>query len=179
MPARSLSLLSLLPLCGCITTTVVNIGQKSALEKQLMGETDPLSEEELLVASVRATGGVHAGSEDDLTSRALAARRRQLFNRDDIDDLKAAGCLGEALKALIAGHTCEKIKSPDTLKLRDRLVGEENADRSAIIDWAVSVDPVLTRADRPQVEALFHRLLLTRAKPGELVQEADGSWAKR
>ena len=70
MPARSLSLLSLLPLCGCITTTVVNIGQKSALEKQLMGETDPLSEEELLVASVRATGGVHAGSEDDLTSRA-------------------------------------------------------------------------------------------------------------
>ena len=179
MPIRTLLLLMLAMTDGCITTTVVNIGQKSSLEKQLMGETEPLSEDELLVASVRDLSGPEAAAEDALTQKAVAARRRQLFNRDDLDELKALGCLGEALKGLLMGRPCDKIKDLEAARLRDRMVEEENADRNAIIDWAVSVDPVLTRADRPQVEELYHRLLLERAKSGEPFQAPDGSWTRR
>jgi uncharacterized protein YdbL (DUF1318 family) len=180
VPARA-TLLLLLPALtsGCITTTVVNIGQKSSLEKQLMGETEPLNEDELLVASVRDLTSPEASATDALTQRALAARKRQLFNRDDIDELRAAGCLGEALKGMLAGRPCDTLKDADATKLRERMIEEENADRNAIIDWAVSVDPVLTRTDRPQVEELYHRLLLERAKPGELFQAPDGSWTRR
>jgi uncharacterized protein YdbL (DUF1318 family) len=180
VPTKAL-LLFVLPLVasGCISTTVVNIGQKSSLEKQLMGETEPLSEDELLVASVRDVGSPEAAAGDALTQKAMAARRRQLFNRDDVDELKQAGCLGEALKGVLATRPCDKVKDADAAKLRDRMIEEENADRSAIIDWAVSVDPVLTRADRPQVEELYHRLLLERAKPGEQHQAADRSWTQR
>jgi uncharacterized protein YdbL (DUF1318 family) len=180
VPARALFLLVLPVLSGgCITTTVVNIGQKSSLEKQLMGETEPLSDEELLVASVRDLTSPEAEATDAVTQKAMAARRRQLFNRDDLDELKAAGCLGEALRAVLTGRPCDKVKEADAAKLKDRMIEEENADRNAIIDWAVKVDPVLTRADRPQVEELYHRLLLERAKPGEMFQAPDGSWTKR
>lgn len=165
---------------ACLTTKIVNIGQKTSLENQLMGEAEPLTEEQLLAASVRAQGtGVHAGSMDDVQSRAIAARRRQLFNRDDVDELKAAGCLGEALGATIVRRPCSAGSEPATRDLLDRLVQEENADRSAIVDWAVAVDPVLTPADRPQVVALYHRLAVDRSKAGCWVQSEDGGWTQR
>jgi hypothetical protein len=165
---------------ACLTTKIVNIGQKTSLENQLMGEAEPLTEEQLLAASVRAGGsGVHAGSADDLQSRAIAARRRQLFNRDDVDDLKAAGCLGEALGARIARRPCDNASEAETSDLLDRLIEEENADRSAIIDWALGIDPVLTPADRPQVVALYHQLVVERSTAGSWVQREDGRWTRR
>ncbi|MBI5508425.1 MAG: hypothetical protein HY903_06715 [Deltaproteobacteria bacterium] len=180
MPVRSLILVVLAaPVPACISTNVIPVGQKTSLEKQLMGEVEPLTEEELLVASVRAGPGVELGSQDDLSRKAIAARRRQLFNRDDIDELKTAGCLAEGKSARLVARPCDKVSDPEALALRERVVGEENADRQAVIDWAISVDPVLTRADRPQIEALFTELLHEGARPGDLVEESDGSFTKR
>jgi len=161
--------------CG-IKTNQVTIGQKTSLEKQLMGEVEPLTEEEMLVSSVRAPGGVQAGSQDDLQTRAIAARRRQLFNRDDVDELKASGCLGEARKAVLVKRTCTDGESAD---LRDQLLVQENADRRAIIDWALAADPILTATDRPQVVDIYGRLLRERARPGDWLQDDGGSWRQR
>ncbi|OGQ91187.1 MAG: hypothetical protein A2289_19710 [Deltaproteobacteria bacterium RIFOXYA12_FULL_58_15] len=164
--------------CGIKTNQIV-IGQKTTLEKQLMGEAEPLSEEQMLVASVRSRGGgVHAGSADDLQSRAIAARRRQLYNRDDIGDLKVAGCLGEARGAILTIRPCDA-PSEDLILLRKTLIDQENADRRAIIDWAIGIDPVLTVADRPQIVELYHRLILERAHPGDWYEGTDGTWAKK
>jgi hypothetical protein len=164
---------------GCISTIPVNIGQKTSLEKQLMGEVEPLSEEQILASSVRAPNGVGVGSQDDLQARAVAARRRQLFNRDDVDELKAAGCLAEGAAARLVARPCDKAAQPEVAALLARLGTQENADRDAIIDWAVSVDPVLTQSDRSQVVALYYRLLLDQARPGDWVQEKNGGWVRR
>jgi hypothetical protein len=162
--------------CG-IKTNQVTIGQKTSLEKQLMGEVEPLTEEEMLVSSVRASGGVQAGSQDDLQSRAIAARRRQLFNRDDIDEFKTAGCLGEGRQALVVQRSCTT--DDESASLRDRVLREENADRQAIIDWALAADPVLTSSDRPQVVDIYSRLLRERARPGDWLQNNDDAWRQR
>ncbi len=162
--------------CG-IRTNQVTIGQKTSLEKQLMGEVEPLTEEEMLAASVRAPGGVHAGSRDALQTRAVAARRRQLFNRDDLHELKANGCLGEAAGAALVARACRSDEA--TERLRQRLLREENADRQAIIDWALDVDPILTAADRPQAVELYGRLVRERARPGDWLQDDDGTWRQR
>ena len=179
MPTRAILFVPVISVCSCISNTVVNIGQKSSLERQLMGEVEPLTETELLVASVRESGSPTLTAQDEPLSRALAARRRQLFNRDDVEELKTAGCLGEAADGRLVTRSCEKSKAAEIATLSARVVDEENADRSAIIDWALGVDPVLTRSDRPQVVALYHRLVVDRAKPGEWLQQADGSWAQR
>jgi hypothetical protein len=160
--------------CG-IKTNQVTIGQKTSLEMQLMGEVEPLSEEELLVSSVRAAGGATVGSPEDLQVRAIAARRRQLFNRDDVDDLKQRGCLAEGRRAELVARQC----TGELENLRDRLLRQENADRGTIIDWAVAADPVLTTSDRAQVVQIYGRLLRARARPGDWLQEDSGTWRQR
>lgn len=160
--------------CG-IKTNQVAIGQKTSLEKQLMGEVEPLTEEEMLVSSVRAPGGVQAGSQDDLQTRAIAARRRQLFNRDDIDELKRNECVGEGKGAALVVRDCASVDAD----LREKLLRQENTDRQAIIDWALASDPILTATDRPQVVEIYGRLLQERARPGDWLQADDGTWRQR
>jgi hypothetical protein len=166
----------LLLLSGCFTVHSVNIGTKTSLEKQLIGELEPLSEEELLAASIRASDEAMLAPVDELQARAVAARRRQLFNRDDIDELKASGCLGEARKAELVARPC---KDAEAKERSDKLLSEENADRAVIIEWAVATDSSLTERDRGEVVEVYRRLLLERAQPGHWVQNDDGSWKQR
>lgn len=163
---------------ACFQVTTVNIGQKTSLEHQLVGELEPLTEEELLAASVRAAGGAAGGAMSELRQRAIAARRRQLFNRDDIEEHKKMGCLGEALAAQLVSRPCASL-GPVQARLRDRIVQEENQDRNAIIDWLVAADPVLTPTDRPEVVAVYRRLLFERSRPGDWMQEAGDTWVQR
>lgn len=163
---------------ACISNTVVNIGQKSSLEKQLMGEVEPLTEEEMLIVSVRASG-MGTTSRDDLAGQALAARRRQLFNRDDVEELKGLGCLAEGRQGRLVEHECSARNEAELMTRLTRMVAEENADRSALLDWAISTDPVLTRADRGQLEEMLGRLFSERAKAGDWLEQPDGSFKQK
>lgn len=162
---------------GCIRTNSVTIGRKTDLERQLMGRLEPLSEEELLASSVRDSENESSRSESgalqELEGRAIAARRRQLFNRDDLRALASAGCVGEATKGTLESRPCD---GSELLEIRDRLVAEENADRSAILDWAIEAEAGLTPGDRPDLMRMYHTLRVERAGVGTPVQSDDGSW---
>jgi hypothetical protein len=172
-------LTGLLALTGCVTVYSVNIGTKTSLEKQLIGELEPLSEEELLAASVRTSGSGAFVPMDQLQAKALSARRRQLFNRDDLDELKAWGCAGESLQGLIEARPCKKDDDAAIKERLARIVGEENADRTSVIDWAVTTDSTLTERDRPEVVQVYKKLLHERARPGDWVQSDEGGWKQR
>jgi hypothetical protein len=165
--------------CGLVRVTTVNIGQKTSLERQLIGELEPLSEEEILAASVRAANSTGDLAADDLMQRAVAARQRQLFNRDDIDELKAAGCLGEGPRTELLWRECELGSDPEVQSRGARLVNEENADRAAVIDWVLATDPVLTPSDREQVVQIYSRLLLQNTKAGQWTKSEDGAWTQK
>jgi uncharacterized protein YdbL (DUF1318 family) len=176
----SLFAIALLAMACTITTRPVNIGTKTALEHQLMGELEPLTDEELLAASVRTPPSGPAATDglDSKQATAMAARRRQVFNRDDIDELRAKGCVGEAKNATIAVRDCDTQGDQSLPARRDRLVSEENADRQAILDWVASSDESFSGAGRAQLVDMYHRLLLDRVKPGEWIEGANG-WAKK
>lgn len=162
-----------------ITTRPVNIGTKTALERQLMGELEPLTDEELLAASVRApTSGPDAAGLDTTQAYAMAARRRQVFNRDEIDELRAQGCVGETKDATLQARDCPTTSDPEVSARRTRLIGEENADRQAIVDWVASSDESYSGAGRNQLVDMYHRLLVEHVKPGEWIEGANG-WVKR
>lgn len=168
--------LSALAACT-ITTRPVNIGTKTALERQLMGQLEPLSEEQLLAASVRAPSRDpnHSGL-DTNQAYAMAARRRQVFNKDEVNELKAQGCLGEAKDATLTVRPCDL--TPEVTARRDRLQAEENADRAAILDWVASSDESYSGSGRGQLIAMYHRLLVEAARSGDWV-EGDSGWTKR
>jgi hypothetical protein len=177
---KILSTLALLSVACTITTRPVNIGTKTALEHQLMGELEPLTDEELLASSVRAppTGPDAAEGLDTRQAFAMAARRRQVFNRDDIDELRGKGCVGEAKDATLAVRDCDMHGDQTQSALRTRLISEENADRKAILDWVASSDESYAGAGRSQLVDMYHRLLVENVKAGEWVEDNKG-WAKK
>jgi uncharacterized protein YdbL (DUF1318 family) len=142
-----------------------------------MGELEPLSDEQLLAASVRApSDNPEIGGLETSQAYAMAARRRQVFNRDEVDELKARGCLGEAKNATLAARDCNA--GGEEAVRRDRLIAEENADREAILEWVATSDATFAGNGRGQLVDMYHRLLAERAKPGEWVEGAGG-WAKK
>ena len=157
-------------LCNC-TITTVNIPQKTALENQLIGEMAPLSEEELLLASVRSGENSRSAS----IQPVVAARRRQLFNRDDIVEFKQGGCLGESQRAALVALKCNR-DDASSLTLIAKLVEQENADRNTLITWFITRDPTLAPTDRDQVVQIYHQLLLKQSPVGTPIQEEENSW---
>ena len=169
------SLTPLLLLCSC-TITTINISQKTALENQLLGEMAPLSEEELLIASVR---GNNEQPPLPVMAPAIAARRRQLFNRDDTHEYKVAQCVGEALSSLLVSRPCSLRTTPTYEKRLARIIEEENHDRKILVSWMIANDLTLTPADRPQIEKIYHDLLLRNSPKGTLSETREGTWSSK
>ncbi len=166
----SLLFLPALVLCApSCTITTVNVSQKTALENQLLGQMAPLSEEELLITSVRSDSPAASVS----TEPAVAARRRQLFNRDDTDELKRAGCLGEALNAQLVVRACSQTDLQERL---ETLATEENQDRAVLLAWFIAKDPTMTPSDKEQLRAIYHRLLVLHSPTGTPCEGPSGSW---
>lgn len=176
---RLKAILALLCTTACFTLNTVNVGQKTSLEKQLMGDVTPLSDEELLAASVRAGPAVTEAALLAMQENALRARERQLFNRDDIRSLKTQGCLGEGLQAQLKARPCsgDKTANSQVKTLRDRLVYEENADRTTLIAWARGLSTQASSEN--DIVIAYHRLLLESALPGDAVEQDNGAWTTR
>jgi hypothetical protein len=161
---------------SCITTTTVNIGRKTSLERQLMGRFEPLTEEEIIKSSIRTALENGKAKYIDLQQGALNARRRQLFNRNELDDFKQAGCVGEGNLALLVNRPCTRYPEGLNRKALERLIHQENDDRNRLIDWAIDQDRVFTPGNRVEVVKLYHQMLLSRLKHGIWYQDDGGQW---
>ena len=162
MKSTIVALLSLGLSWSCVRITTVNVGQKTSLERQLIGNFEPLTDDEILVATVRAKHGMSVAAGDEV-QRVLAARRRQLFNEDDISRLQEAGCTEETEDATLSVRDC----SPEDavlLEIQKRVIEEENQDRATIIDWALRRDPSLTPGDRDKVVKIYAAYLRDRRR---------------
>lgn len=178
-PAKLCFTFGLLCLTGtwqCFSVTTVNIGSKTSLERQLMGELEQWQAEELSSLAVRAGTSndkdvLHVGD-----SLLLQCRARQIFRQDDILALKQAGCVGESLAGTLLARPC--IRAPDEPlgQLSSQLVAEENADRMQL--WA------LLQQQRPQFQALpleqlgqlYGQYLAATARPGDYYLNAGQQW---
>jgi uncharacterized protein YdbL (DUF1318 family) len=173
---------------GCVSAKINVVDERTALENQILGQYEELDRELLLVASVRAaptpasatpTGEV-AGPGLPAISRlrdeALRARQTQQFNRDDLDELKGKGCLGEGGDGLLAPRDCEAAGGPAVAERIARLVETENQARRSILRYVLASSPDLTEQDLPKLTAAWSRLAREQARPGEWIQDPAGEW---
>jgi hypothetical protein len=170
--------LALLSLSACINIRLVNVGQKTAFERQLVGTYEELDGDLALVSSMRGESAkiLSPATGTDLKARAMAARRRQLFNRDDIVELKRQGCLAENNAGVLEGRPCDATKNDEVAKRNQRMLAQENEDREAIIELAVQLDTSLTPADIPALHKVYAQLMRSQAEKGMWVQQDDNSW---
>ena len=163
---------------GCFTIKTVNISQKTSLEHQLMGSFEPLTEEEMLLGSVRDEALLLGSQELSQDKIALQARRRQLFNRDDVNTFKQQGCLGEANKGKLVIRACQQNAAEQT-ELITKILEEETQDRESIVNWVISQHDHLQESHRTQVIDIYREFILSRSPKGTPFQSADGTWAQK
>ena len=189
--AAAVCLTCALGLAGCTLADVkVNVAsERTSLENQILGSYNSLSEETLLVASVRGVdplGRIQAPPKKSQEQQdAIAAMQVLSFHADDVDAFKRLGWVGEDNQGLLKSFGLTRDKTPDELKdfaaryrqqEFDSVLREVNAAREVVMRRAIETNAQLTRADLPKVRAVFAKLAADTSQPGDRLQNPDGSW---
>ncbi|MBN2498832.1 MAG: DUF1318 domain-containing protein [Deltaproteobacteria bacterium] len=168
---------------GCVKARINVVDERTALENQILGSYEELDQDLQLVASVRAVDESGDRKEmprfSEIRKQAIQARQTQQFQLDDIEELKAAGCLGEAYDGKLAARDCPQRSEPTVQARIERLIEAENAAREVLLQFVVTTSPDLTQDDAAQVRSAYARMNRERARPGQWIQSSDGSWARK
>ena len=168
--------------CGGPLVGVTVVDERTALENQVLGTYEELNQEVLLVASVRyidPKGQLQKAPEiPQGKKRVIRALQRASFNKDDIDQYKAQGVLGENNQGGITLLASDQV-APGQLPFVQSLVQEENADRDIVMRRVIETNEKLSEKDWPRVKKMFAALNRDKALPGSMVQSDDGKWAKK
>ena len=177
---------------GCTLAKVdVNVvSERSALENQVLGSYNALSEDVLLVASVRGvspTGKLDAPAKRSPEHREAAQALENLaFHADDVDALKRLGWVGENLEGTLTPFPREM---PEKLaaelkgfaaRMQEgefrQVVAEVNRAREILMLRVVQTNENFTAKDLPAIRRVFARINRQGSAPGSRVQEDDGRW---
>lgn len=179
-------------LAGCTLAKVdVNVvSERTSLENQVLGTYNSLSEDMLLVASVRGvspTGTIDAPPRH--TPEQVDATRAMetiAFHADDVDTFKRFGWVGENQEGLLTAFARETPKvSTEELKSFaanyseaefQQVVKEVNQSREILMMRVIQTNENFTINDLPAIRKVFARLNRQNSAPGTRIQTADGRW---
>jgi uncharacterized protein YdbL (DUF1318 family) len=169
------------------------VGERTSLENQVLGTYNSLSEELLLVASVRGvspTGTIgtppRRSPEQQDATRALETIA---FHADDLDAFKRLGWVGENREGLISPFPRElpknlprELQSFATLYTEAefrQVIDEVNQSRSLLMQRVVQTNENFTSRDLPAIRRVFAGINRQNSAPGTRVQADDGTWGSR
>ena len=191
----SIALALALLVSGCTLAKVdVNVvSERTSLENQVLGTYNALSEDVLLVASVRGvspTGKVETPPKHSPEQQEAAQALETIaFHADDVDTMKRLGWVGENLEGTLTPFAREvPEKAPADLKAFAarysegefrQVVGEVNRSREVLMNRVVRTNENFTAADLPAIRKVFARINRQNSAPGTRVQQDDGAWGAR
>lgn len=177
---KYLACCSVLVLLSC-TIKIPDIkitGEKTALENQILGEYNKVKEDAWMMASERGSGKVEIPKDK---KEIIEAIRNRDFNKDDVDEFKINGLIGEKPNGLIGiadSSALLKLKENDK-RLLDKVFAEENRDRSIIIKRITEVNTDFQAAGKGEVEKAFYSMNLEESPKGTYYLNPKGIWEKK
>jgi hypothetical protein len=189
-PYYFLGLLVLL-LFGCTLAQVEVsvVSERTALENQVLGSYNALSQEVLLVASVRGVDPMGRIQTPPRRSKdyqdATASMQTLAFHADDLEAFKRLGWVGENNEGLLTPFPMNKDRIPEDLKtFANRYQKEEfnivleevNTAREVIMRRVVEINDDFSMEDLPKIRRVFGKINRENALQGEKIQTEDGSW---
>lgn len=185
--------LSLVLISGCTLAKVdvKVVSERTSLENQVLGSYNSLSEDLLLVASVRGvspTGKIESAparsQEQQDASRALET---VAFHADDLENFKRLGWAGENRDGLITPFPRELPKSltPELKAFASlyseqefqQVLSEVNRAREVLMLRVIQTNENFSAQDLPAIRKVFAKLNRQNSAPGTRVQAEDGSWS--
>ncbi len=176
-----LAVLSACIISGCaIQTPEVRItGEKTALENQILGHYARLEEEVWMLVSYRSPDGTEQTFSQE-RRQMLEAMRNRMFNRDDVEEFKNDGVVGEALTGLLEIRSTSSYEQDDIYRRRvDTVVGEENRDRQVIMVRIVELETDLDTRESARIAVVFARLNQEGSPKGTWIEVSEGRWERK
>ncbi|MFO7985132.1 MAG: DUF1318 domain-containing protein [Desulfatiglandaceae bacterium] len=190
---RNIHLIPLLTLFifGCTLADVrVNVvSERTALENQVLGAYNSLSEDVLLVASVRGVDPFGRIETPPRRSRAhqnaVEAIQTLSFHADDVDAFKRLRWVGENNQGLLTAFSMNKENVPDDLaefaarypqEEFNSVVNQVNEARGVVMQRVVETNETFTMKDLPTIGKVFGRINRDNALQGEKIQSESGAW---
>ncbi len=180
--------LALAALGGCggplLGVNLFVVGERSSLEKQVLGSYRALHSDFEAFGSVRGVdefGRVReAPRVTDSKRAALRALQNQAYNQDDIRAFLQEGLVGEAKDGRLVIFEERLAQEPaDRQAFTRAVVEEENADREILIRRLMETTPDVSAGDEARVRAVFASLNRDNAPAGARIQTEDGEWSTK
>lgn len=166
--------------CSIHTPEVKFTGEKTALENQILGTYSQVQEDMWMVASVRAANPDSQVTLSEEKRAVLAAMQNREFNKDDVEEFKRDGAIGENNKGLLELRPLERLQKDQAYrKLVEQIVAEENRDRQIVLKRITAINPAVQSAEPAEVEKAFAQLQRDGAKPGDWLQAPSGEWLRK
>ena len=166
--------------CSVKAPEVTLTGEKTALENQVIGTYELIKGDTWMVASTRGANETTSEKMSVDKRKVLEAYQNREFNKDDIDEFKRDGVLGENRNGLVEIRETEKYKTDQQYQQRvDDIVGEENRDREIIYARVIQVNEAAANAGQKKVNEIFAKLNYDASEPGTWLQLTDGTWVKK
>ena len=174
---------------GLVGTQVEVKGSQRSMEEQVMGAFDQVGTEVYVLAGVRSVDPVSGAPKPpppmtESESKALAARRRMEFNRDDVLSFERQAVAGESNDGLVVTFpdAMDKLKAADLRRynLVTDVVREENEDRAVVMQRIADTNPALAGDQGlAQVRSILASRYRQDAEPGMKVQLPTGVWTTK
>ena len=170
--------------CLIIPPPITLTGEKTAIEKQIIGEYRELEKDAWIVSSVNTNvknGGEKSGASggDIILLKAMKVRE---FHETKIRKYKDEGAIGEANSGLITYKSAPKYDENKELKqILSAVIEEENKARMTIFERTL----VKSGTEKPAESetAAFGKIFAEEqralAKKNDWIQENSGSWVRK
>lgn len=163
--------------CSVQAPEVKVTGEKTALEQEVVGTYEEMEEETWMIASTRAVQEESDVKVSPEKRAVLEALQNQKFNRDDIDEFKKKGFVGENNQGFLEIRSLEELEQdPEQIKLIEEIVQEENEDRETVMERVIELNDSLKKAVRDEILAIFAQINQENSAKGTWIQEPDGNW---
>jgi hypothetical protein len=176
----------MLALAGCggpfLGVNVFVVGERTSLEKQVLGNYRALSSDFESFGSVRGVDEFGRVKEPpkitDSKQASIRAMQNRAYNRDDVDSFLIEGLAGEDNRGrLTLFEEALGKAAPQRQTFVRSVVDEENRDRETLIQRLMRTTPGVTPQDEGRVRALFASLNRDTAPEGSPIQLEDGTWS--
>ncbi len=166
--------------CSVRAPEVQVTGEKTALENQIIGTYQQVADESWMIASTRAADSGQKAQMATEKKEVLDAVQNRKFNKDDIEEFKREGALGENNQGFLELRPLPRLEQDlEYRNLVVRIMSEENRDRKVIYDRVLELNPNAGRAGSAAVYAVFAKMNIEESAPGTWVQAEDGTWYRK
>lgn len=156
-------------------------GEKTALEKEILGTYFLMREDTWMLASTRdqaiSKSFPPMSPEKKLVLDAL---REQAFNRDDIQEFKREGWVGEKNDGnLIIRESTVKNLPQDQRRLVEEIVQEENRDRQIVVERLIQLNDALKQVLPSEIARVLARIYQEDSPPKTWIETPEGKWLQK